>query len=101
MKKELTRIAPLRAGIVLGVLYGILGLVVMTPLFLLTGLFAHKTDDPNPFSGAMGMGIAFAVPFFYAILGFIGGIIMAAVYNLIAGWTGGIQVEVRDVPPVE
>jgi hypothetical protein len=32
MKKELTYIAPLRAGIVLGILYGMLGLIFTSAL---------------------------------------------------------------------
>jgi hypothetical protein len=29
----------------------------------------------------------------YAILGFIAGIIVAFVYNVLAGWIGGIKIE--------
>jgi hypothetical protein len=88
MKKRLTYIAPLRAGIVLAILYGIAGLIVIP--FLLLASFASK-------EGATG-GIVFAVliPIIYAVMGFIGGIIAAALYNLVAKWTGGLQFEVKD-----
>jgi len=92
MKKRLTRVAPLRAGIVLGILYGLAGLIV-APFFLLAA-FAGK-------QGGVG-GVAFAVmfPIIYAVGGFIGGIIAAALYNLVAKWTGGLEFEVTDETPV-
>lgn len=95
MKKRLTRVTPLRAGVVLGVLYGMIGLVA-APFFLLAALIGGKT------SGAVAMGgVAFAVliPVLYAVLGFIGGIIAAFFYNLVAKWTGGLEFEVSDSVP--
>lgn len=35
------------------------------------------------------------MPVFYGVFGFIFGAISAALYNLIARWVGGIQVEVE------
>ena len=88
MKKRLTRVAPLRAGIVLGILYGIGGLIA-APFFLLAAFMGRE--------GAVG-GIVLAVtfPIIYAVGGFIGGIIAAALYNLVAKWTGGLEFEVTD-----
>ncbi len=104
MKKQLTKIAPLRAGIVLGTLYAFLGLLLM-PIFLLFTLLASHTGRVPAGSGG-GMPVVFGgvlmtvlIPVFYGIMGFIGGIISAFLYNLIAGWTGGLEFEVRDVPP--
>ena len=44
---------------------------------------------------AFGTGFAIAMPFIYAIMGFVGGIVSAFVYNLIARWVGGVEVEVE------
>jgi hypothetical protein len=96
MKKQLTNISPLRAGIVLGVLYGLLGLIFV-PFFLLLALFGAKSG--GPFAAFGGVFFAVLFPVIYAVAGFIGGIIAAAVYNLVAKWTGGLEFEVRDVPP--
>ena len=93
MKKQLTHITPLRAGIVLGVLYGILSLIIV-PFFLLAVVLGGKTGTPLP--AIFGVGFAIFLPVIYAIIGFIGGIIAAALYNLIAKWTGGFEFEVRD-----
>lgn len=42
-----------------------------------------------------GVGAIIAVPVFYGIMGFIGGIIMAMLYNLTTGLIGGLEIEVE------
>src|SRR5512140_1136193 len=99
MKKELNYIAPLRAGIVLGVLYGILGLIValiLVPTMLVMSAMGGRAALPGAFGGML---FGILMPFFYALMGFVGGVIGAALYNLIARWTGGLEFEVRDVGP--
>lgn len=93
--KSLTYVAPLRAGIVLGVAYG-LGSLLIVPFFFL-GLVAGKMAGA-PMNGMAGLPAAFAIvlPFVYAALGFIGGVIAAAIYNLIARFTGGFQFKVQE-----
>ena len=95
MKKQLTNIAPLRAGIVLGIIYGFLG-VLFVPIFLLMAVFGGKAGAPVVFGGAF---LAILFPVMYSVAGFVGGIIAAAIYNLVAKWTGGLEFEVRDIPP--
>jgi hypothetical protein len=91
-KRRLTRIAPLKAGIVLGIFYGIAGLIA-APLLLLAAFAGRE---------GVGGGIALAVmiPIIYAVGGFVGGIIAAALYNLVVKWTGGLEFEVSDVTTV-
>jgi len=38
------------------------------------------------------------IPVLYATIGFIGGIIVAAIYNLIARLTGGLEFTLDDIP---
>ena len=96
MRKQLTYIAPVRAGIVLAVLYGILSLIVV-PFFLVAALLGGKSGSPAP--AIFGVGLAVMLPVIYAVIGFVGGVISAAIYNLIAKWTGGFEFEVRDAGP--
>jgi hypothetical protein len=96
MKKQLTYIAPLRAGIVLAVLYGILSLIFV-PFFLIAAVIGAKSGGSAP--AVFGVGFAILMPVLYTAAGFIGGVISAALYNLIAKWTGGFEFEVRDVAP--
>jgi hypothetical protein len=96
MKKELTSIAPLRAGIVLATFYGLVSLVFV-PFFLLFALIGSKSGTAVP--ALFGVVFAVLMPVIYAFFGFIGGVIAAAVYNLIAKWTGGFEFEVRELVP--
>ena len=47
------------------------------------------------FVGLMVGGVIAAI--LYAIIGFIAGAIGCAVYNLVAGWTGGIELQIDQV----
>jgi hypothetical protein len=88
MKKRISRISPLQLGIVHAVLYGLLGLIAV-PFLLIAALLGH---------GGLGAIFVIFIPIFYAIGGFIAGIIFALVYNLVAMWTGGIEFTLTDVP---
>ena len=41
------------------------------------------------------LGLLIGIPIFYGIIGFFGGILTAWIYNLVAGWVGGIKMELR------
>jgi hypothetical protein len=71
----------------MGVLYLLFGLIFV-PFFLLTGMFG-----PEGF-GSFGTLFAVAMPIMYGVFGIIGGAIGAALYNLVAGWVGGIEVQI-------
>jgi hypothetical protein len=97
-------IAPLQTCKMLGVLYACLGLIFL-PIFMLAGAagaFAQHAQGPGASSTApaaavagimFGMGIL--MPVIYGVMGFIGGVLGAAVYNLVARWIGGIELEVE------
>jgi Transmembrane domain of unknown function (DUF3566) len=104
MTRRIKRIAPLQAGKMLGVLYGCMGLIFL-PFFALAGLvgaFAQHSQQlqtaggpPAAILAAMMFGFGIFMPVFYGIFGFVFGVISAAIYNLIAHWIGGIEVEVE------
>jgi hypothetical protein len=75
----------------LGVLYLLFGLLFV-PFFLLMGMFAPEGQ------GGFAFGTIFAIgmPVMYGIFGVVGGAIGAALYNLVAGWVGGIEVELDE-----
>ena len=101
-RKLLSYVAPVRAGLVLAIMYALFGVIVglMFVPFIIFGAVLDKTGNAPPVPAAvMGLFAAVFVPIMYAILGFIGGVIAAAVYNLVAKWTGGFEFEVRDVAP--
>jgi hypothetical protein len=49
---------------------------------------------PSGFVAGLGVLALVLFPILYAIVGFIAGAFTAAVYNLVAKWTGGVEIEV-------
>ncbi|MGH7784156.1 MAG: hypothetical protein ACREO5_09995, partial [Candidatus Binatia bacterium] len=45
----------------------------------------------------IGIVAMIGIPIMYGIIGFIGGAIGAAVYNIFAGFVGGIEIEVENI----
>ena len=100
MKRRLTSVSPLKLGITLGVIYGILSLIIVVPLFLiisLVGAAAAAKGGGQALSALFSGVFIIFLPIIYAVLGFIGGVIMAFVYNLVAKWTGGVEFTTEDV----
>jgi hypothetical protein len=93
--RRIKRIAPLQLGKILACLYGAMGLIFV-PLFVITSVIvSHLPNARGGLPFFVGIGFAIAAPVFYAVMGFLAGVISAAIYNLIAKWLGGIEVEVE------
>ncbi len=104
MNLKLKRVAPLQAGKMLAALYGLLSLIVVPFMFVamtMAGLAArsHGGAPPFPFMVGMGMGFVLLLPFLYALMGFVVGVISAWVYNLLTKWIGGFEFEFESVAP--
>lgn len=96
------RIGVLKAGIVQGCVMALFGLLIGLCFLLfgtvLGGLFGAVSDHPGTGLGLGllgGVGMVIALPILYAFIGFVAGTIGAAVYNLVAGFVGGIEIEVE------
>ncbi len=88
MKLKIKKIEPLRAGYILGVVYALLSLFVIVPITLISQIF-----NPN----SMGIIMVIILPIIYGILGFLGGLIMSALYNLVSKWIGGLEIETEEI----
>lgn len=88
---RLRRINPIQAGVVAGVLYALIG-IVMALLYIFVFSVGRLANSPNPVPSAAGL-LAIFVPFIYAALGFIGGAFSAWIYNVAAGWVGGVELQ--------
>jgi len=99
-KKRLKSISPLKLGIVLAALYAVMSLIVVLIILPFTFLGAFSRGGGGA-GGAellgMGFGMLVAAPIIYGIMGFVGGVIVAFVYNVLAKMTGGIEFTVEDV----
>lgn len=101
-QKELKRIDPLSAGKMLMMIYGILGAIigiVYSIMIFIFGSIAGVSNDKvilGVAGGAFGgllIGAFFVV--MYALIGFLAGIIGAAIYNLVAKKVGGLKLELE------
>jgi len=82
MQMELKRLAVLRTGKVLAVLYAFIMVLVLP--FMLMGLAGSSKGSPAD-------KFMLVLVVLYPLLGFIGGIVLAALYNLAAKWVGGLR----------
>ena len=107
MKLKLKRVAPLQAGKMLAALYGLLSLILVpfVLVFMAIGSFAARHQGgagapPLPVMFGMGLGFMIMMPVLYTVMGFIFGVIGAWLYNMLAKWIGGFEVEFeQEAPP--
>jgi hypothetical protein len=107
MVTRLRHLSVVQFALVLAVLYALIGILiglfwwlVVSPVMIAGMKSGMGTATPSGFAMMTGLGI-FAVivfPIFYGIIGFIAGLIYAALYNLVAGWTGGIEMRLDPAP---
>ena len=98
---RLKRVGVLSAGMISGV-GGVVGGLLAGGIFFLMSLTmmgvaqqsnANSGNNPTAAILSMGVGAIIFMPIAYGIFGFIGGVIYAFIYNLLAGMTGGLQME--------
>lgn len=87
--QRIRRFDPVQVAKVMGVLYGLIGLII-APFLLLVSFLA-----PPETGRVFGVGFAIAIPLVYGAMGALAMLIAAALYNLVAGWVGGIDVELE------
>jgi hypothetical protein len=95
----ITRVSPLSAAKVVGVLYALLGLLfgAAVTLAALVGAFAAiGSDDGGSALGALfGVGSIIILPIFYGCIGFVMTLLSAWLYNVVSGMVGGVEVDLR------
>jgi hypothetical protein len=80
---------------IMGLMYACMGLI-FAPFFLVFGLLASAAGQTkNPLAGIFGIGFAVLCPVLYGVMGFIAGLLGALLYNLLAGWVGGFELEME------
>lgn len=89
MRHQIRRFGVAQTAKVAGALYGLAG-VLLVPIFLVVAM-------NSPSEERISMGIALLIPIFYGIAGLIVTAIGCAIYNVVAGWVGGIEMDL-DTP---
>lgn len=97
------RVGVLSVAKIAGVLYALMGLIIgaFISLFALVGSMAAMGggNDEAIIGVFFGVGAVVIMPIFYGVLGGIFASISAALYNLVAGFLGGIEVEIEERGP--
>lgn len=96
------KVGVLSCGKVMGALYALLGLIFGAIVALISlagaGLSSMASDEsgmPGMFGAFLGAGAIIFLPILYGVCGFLGGLITALIYNLVAGAVGGIELDVQ------
>ena len=97
--RTITSVGVLSVAKIMGAINAVMGLVLL-PFFLLAGLIGSMTGGHDNPLGAIGSLIfSLFAPVFYGVLGFVFGAIGGFLYNLMAKWLGGIEVQVQSAAP--
>jgi len=103
----LKRIGPLSLGKIMGILYGFLGIfigIVFSGIGLIGYLIGQSIDSSaEPIASILfGIGGLFILPLLYGLMGFLSGVVTAAIYNVIVKFIGGLELEFEEeAPPPE
>lgn len=97
---KIKKIGVLSLGKIIGIHYALMGLIFGAILTLVSLVGSAFSSTGPEMSGALlGMGALFGIgaiiflPIFYGVIGFVGGVIMAVIYNIIASTIGGLEIE--------
>lgn len=98
MNYRVSRIGIVRAGLVSAALYLLMALLFVP--FLVLGSAAQAVGG-SPGFAVMSLGMILFGLIVYPVMGFIAGVLFAAVYNLVAYLTGGliVRIEAEDAEP--
>jgi len=91
------RLGPVSLAKIVGTLYVVLGLIVGAIFSLAAAAGAFNLNQPGtpPFMSMYGVAAVLVLPVLYGCLGFIGSLVAALLYNLLAGVVGGIEIEIQ------
>ncbi len=81
-------------GLIVGIIYGLIFMVVGGAMMAGGG---RDAGTAGASSLVIGLVMMIAIPVMYGIIGFIGGIVGALVYNVAAGIVGGLELEIENM----
>lgn len=92
----LKKVDPLSYGKIMAIAGAVGGFFAGLIVWVIVSTVGLWTDLPEGIPGIitiMGFAAVIIYPIIYAIIGFISGVIAAFLYNIVAGWVGGIEME--------
>jgi Ca2+/Na+ antiporter len=93
--RKIKSVGVVSVGKIFGAVNAIFGLVAGC-IFTIVTFFLSVTTSQTSFVGMIfGVGAIIFLPIFYGVLGFIFGALFALIYNLVAKWFGGIEINLE------
>ena len=96
VKRILRKIGVFSLGKIYGVISAVMGLIfgaIITIMSLALGSVMGNNGGAADL--IFGVGSIIVMPIFYGIFGFIAGLIVASIFNVVSGVIGGLEVEVE------
>ncbi|HEX6625663.1 MAG TPA: DUF3566 domain-containing protein [Pyrinomonadaceae bacterium] len=90
---KITAVTNAAFGLIIGVIYGLIFMVVGGAIMAGGG---RDTGAAGAGSIAVGLVIMVVFPIFTGVVGFIAGVIGALIYNVAAGFVGGLELEMEN-----
>jgi hypothetical protein len=56
---------------------------------------SSDSSGAGAFGALLGVGAIVVLPILYGCLGFVFTMLAAALYNLVAGWVGGVELDIQ------
>ncbi|HLC57396.1 MAG TPA: hypothetical protein VJH95_02395 [Candidatus Nanoarchaeia archaeon] len=92
---KIKKIGVLSSGKLCGVLYALIGLIAGAFISLFAIILSMFSSDTSEMFGPLfGVGAIIFLPILYGTLGFVSGLLTALLYNLVASWVGGLEIEI-------
>ena len=92
------RFSVVKTATVVAVMYVVIVAIFIVPLAILAVAFGRGDYQGTGVVGVLVFGLVAAL--IYGVIGWIFTAIACAIYNLVAGWVGGIEVQVdQSTPP--
>jgi isoaspartyl peptidase/L-asparaginase-like protein (Ntn-hydrolase superfamily) len=97
MVQRIRHIGVAQLAKMLGALYLALGLIFGAGFWAVSSMVPRSSTGSGAFFG-MGAASLIVVPIIYAVIGVVFGAITAALYNVIAGSVGGVEIDLEPAP---
>jgi hypothetical protein len=95
---RIRRFSVIKTSNVVALIYMVVVAIFAVPFALIFAI-AGTTSQAQGAGAIGGVVLGLVVIFFYGLLGWVFTAIACVIYNLVAGWIGGIEVQVEAVAP--
>jgi ABC-type antimicrobial peptide transport system permease subunit len=79
-----------------GIIYGLISGILLSFVYSKSDLLASLGAELPATITTLGYASIIVLPILNGIIYFIEGIILALIYNLLAGWVGGVKLEFKE-----